>query len=53
MKQKKTVANIFQWMPLVIDFFDFLGVICRFGINIRIEEHFFVCIGKWKDTGHV
>ena len=20
---------------------------------LRIEVHFFVCIGKWKDTGHV
>ena len=25
---------------------DFLGVICRFNKNIRIEVHFFVCIGK-------
>ena len=35
-------------------FFRHLGVICRFSINIRIEVHFFfVCIGKWKDTGRI
>ena len=35
------------------DFFLFLGVICHFSINIRLEVHFkfLVCIGKWKDTG--
>ena len=49
MKHKKTMANIFQW-KIDIDFFDFLGVICRLNINIRIEVHFFVCIGKWRDT---
>ena len=34
-------------------FFDFLEVICRLSINIKIEVHFFVCIWKWKDTGRV
>ena len=28
--------------------FNFLGVICCFSINIRIED--FVCNGKWKET---
>ena len=56
MKHKKTVAYIFQWMPLVmwrknwyLSSFVILGVICRLGI----EVHFFVYIGKWKDTGRV
>ena len=26
---------------------------CANFIYLRIEVHFFVCIGKWKDTGHV
>ena len=49
MKHKKTVANIFQWKASVTwpkywhwFFFDFLGVIFHFSINIRIEVHFFV-----------
>ena len=33
--------------------FRLLGVCHRFSINIRIEVHFFVCNGKWKDTGRV
>ena len=58
-KHKKPVANIFQWKtPITWPknwhwFFRLLGVVCRFSINIRIEVHFFVCIGKWKDTGRV
>ena len=56
LKLKKTLANIFQWKTPVTWpknwhwFFYFLGVICCFSINIRTEVHFFVCIGKWKDT---
>ena len=40
-------------MKIDIDFFDFLGVICRFSIYLRFEVHFFVCIGKWKDTSRI
>ena len=38
------------------DFFYFLGValsVALNGLNMRIEVHFFVCIGKLKDTGRV
>ena len=33
---------------LTLIFFYFQGVICHLSIDIRIEIHFFVCIGKWK-----
>ena len=47
MQHKKTLANIFQWKTTVTWpnchwFFRFLGVICHFIINIRIEVHFFL-----------
>ena len=38
---------------LTLIFVRLLGVCCRFSINIIIEVHFFVCIGKWEDTGRV
>ena len=54
LRWSRKLANSFQWMPLVAwwknwhwCFFYFLGVICRFSINIWIEEvHFFALIGK-------
>ena len=49
MKHTKTLANIFKWIPLKInmDFFYFLGVICRFSINTRIS---FFCL-HWEMKG--
>ena len=53
MKDKKTLANIFQWKTTVTwpknshYFFELLGVICHFSINIRIEEHFFFAL--WNE----
>ena len=35
------------------DVFDFIRIICRLSINIRIKFHFFVCSGKRKDTRRV
>ena len=53
MKLKKTVADIFQWMPLVTwrenkhwFFFYFLGVICRFIINIGLKYTFLFALGN-------
>ena len=48
MKRKK-LANILplvMWRKIDIDFFDFKEVICPFGINIWIEVHLFLLIGK-------
>ena len=37
------------------EFCRLLGVtfICRFSMNIKIEVHIFVWIGKWKEMGRV
>ena len=64
MKHKTTVVNIFQWKTPVTwpknlhRFFPLLWVICRFGINIRIQVHFFLfafgneehlsCVSFWE-----
>ena len=54
MKHNKSVAYIFRWKTPVTWpkywhwFFLISGVICHLSIDIRIEIHFFVCIGKWK-----
>ena len=63
MKHKKTVTNIFQWIPLVawrknyIDFFNILGVIWLFSINIGNEKLFLFAleitgykVGKCSDS---
>ena len=51
-EHKETVANIFQrktpvtWPKIDIEFFLFLGVICHFSINIRIEVHCLFALGN-------
>ena len=47
----KDIGDVTKNLTLI--FFSVLGFICLFSINIMIEVHFLVCIGKWKDTGRV
>ena len=58
MKHKKTVAYIIsnekhrpRDQKLALIFFQFLGVICHFSINIRIELHFLFCL-HWEIKGN-
>ena len=55
MKNKQTVANIFQWMPLVtwrkndMDFSTSRGCL-SLEHKYKYLVHFCFCIGKWRDT---
>ena len=54
MKHKKTAAifsnecHLSRDEKIDIDDFDFLGVICRYSINIRIEVHFLFALGNGR-----